>query len=89
MSRYVTHATDRCLWAVRIPSLNLPQKEKALEWLDVVDREVEIMEREGHSGKPLELALTLKENQSIAWSEDARWEQLLIIAGVLPGELGL
>ncbi|KAH0835951.1 Alpha/Beta hydrolase protein [Lanmaoa asiatica] len=83
---YVTHATDRCLWTVRIPSLNLPQKEKALEWLDVIDREVEILESGGNSGRPLELALTLKEDQSIAWSEDTRWEQFITTAGVLPGE---
>lgn len=83
---YVTHATDRCLWMVRIPSLYPHQKEKSLEWLDAVDREVEIVERGGHSGGPLELVVMLKEDQSIAWSEDARREQLFTIAGVLPGE---
>ncbi|KIJ62159.1 hypothetical protein HYDPIDRAFT_136701 [Hydnomerulius pinastri MD-312] len=83
---YVTHATDRCLWTVRVHSLNLPQKEKALEWLDVIDREVEILEREGQSSKPLEVALTLKEDQTIDWAEDARWAQLMNIASILPGE---
>ncbi|KAG6377518.1 hypothetical protein JVT61DRAFT_15326 [Boletus reticuloceps] len=83
---YVTHATDRCLWMVRIPSLSLSQKEKALEWLDAVDKEVEILEREDHSGRPLDQALTLKEDQSMVWSLDARWNRFLAIAGVLPDE---
>ncbi|KAF8137391.1 Alpha/Beta hydrolase protein [Boletus edulis] len=83
---YVTHATDRCLWMVRIPSLSLSQKEKALEWLDAVDKEVEILEREDHSSRPLDQALMLKEDQSIVWSLDARWNRFLAIAGVLPDE---
>ena len=80
----MTHASDRCLWAVRIPNLST-QTEKALEWLDAVDREVEILEREGPSDRPLDQALTLKED-SIAWSQDTRYERFLTIAGVLPGE---
>jgi carboxylesterase type B len=82
---YVTHATDRCLWALRIPSLDL-QTTKALEWLDAVDKEVEILERDGPSDRPLDQALTLKEDQSIGWSQDARYDHLLAIAGVLPSE---
>jgi len=83
---YVTHATDRCLWTVRIPSLRPAETKKALEWLDAVDKEVAILEQEGHSGKPLDQALTLKEDQCIAWSHDERWERFLAIAAVLPGE---
>lgn len=82
----MTHATDRCLWALRIPSLYPPGTAKALEWLDAVDKEVETLEREGPSDRPLDQALTLKEDQSIAWSQDARYERFLAIAGVLPGE---
>lgn len=70
---------------MRIQSLNVPQKEKALEWLSVVDREVEILE-EGFSNKPVKWVLTLKEDQSIAWSENVHWERLVKIAGVLPSE---
>ncbi|KAF8549438.1 alpha/beta-hydrolase [Imleria badia] len=84
---YVTHATDRCLWALRIPSLTTDhQRRKALEWLDAVDMEVKILEREDDPGRPLDQALTLREDQSIGWSHDARWEHFLTIAGVLPGE---
>lgn len=82
----MTHATDRCLWTVRIPSLRPAETKKALEWLDAVDKEVAILEQEGHSGKPLDQALTLKEDQCIAWSHDERWERFLAIASVLPGE---
>lgn len=87
MTGYVTHASDRCLWAYRIPNLITDyERRKGLEWLDAVDREVEIVEREGHPGPPLDQALMLREDHSIGWSHDARWEHFLSIANVLPGE---
>jgi hypothetical protein len=30
--------------------------------------------------------LTLKEDQSIGWTSDGRWEELLNMADILPGE---
>lgn len=82
----MTHATDRCLWALRIPNLTQSQQEKTLAWLDAVDREVRILERESDLGRPLNQALTLRADQSIGWSEDTRYERFLDIASVLPGE---
>ncbi|KAF8836936.1 alpha/beta-hydrolase [Paxillus ammoniavirescens] len=82
----VTHGTDRCFWALRVPSMTLPQKEVALAWLDAIDKEFEILEREGKSTRPLNQALTLKEDQTIAWEGDKKWEQLMEIVKVLPGE---
>jgi hypothetical protein len=66
--------------------MNLPQKEVAVAWLDAIDKEFEILEREGKPTQPLNQALTLKEDQTIAWEEDKKWEQLMEIAKVLPGE---
>ncbi|KAI9567483.1 Alpha/Beta hydrolase protein [Boletus coccyginus] len=60
--------------------------EKTLAWLDAVDREVGILERESDLGRPLNQALTLRADQSIGWSEDTRYERFLDIASVLPGE---
>ncbi|KAF8448767.1 Alpha/Beta hydrolase protein [Boletus edulis BED1] len=83
----VTHATDRCFWALRVPSMTAPQKRVAIAWLDAIDNELAILERgEGKSTRPLNQALTLREDQTIAWQEDRRWDQLMDIAKVLPGE---
>ncbi|KAF9233740.1 Alpha/Beta hydrolase protein [Melanogaster broomeanus] len=82
----VTHGTDRCFWALRVPSMNVPQKEVAVAWLDAIDKEFEILEREGKPTRALNQALTLKENQTIAWEDDKRFAQLMEVAKVLPGE---
>lgn len=74
---YVTHTTDRYPWTVRIPNLTPPQKEKVLQLLDAVDREVGILEHESASGWPLNQAFTLRADQSIRWSEDKRYERAL------------
>lgn len=62
------------------------QKEVAVAWLDAIDKEVEILEREGKATRPLNQALTLREDQTIAWQDDQRWDQLMNIAKVLNGE---
>ncbi|KAH0836860.1 Alpha/Beta hydrolase protein [Lanmaoa asiatica] len=82
----VTHGTDRCFWALRVPSLTAPQKEVAVAWLNAIDKEFEILEREGKPTRPLNQALTLKEDQTITWQDDEKWDQLMNIAKVLPGE---
>lgn len=82
----VTHGTDRCFWALRVPSLTAPQKKVAIAWLDAIDKEFEILEREGKPTRPLNQALTLREDQTIAWQDDKRWDQLMNIVKVLPGE---
>ncbi|KAG8221109.1 Alpha/Beta hydrolase protein [Butyriboletus roseoflavus] len=81
----VTHGTDRCFRALRVPSLTAAQKEVAVAWLDAIDKEFEILEREGKPTRPLHQALTLREDQTIAWQNDKRWDQLMNIAKVLPG----
>ncbi|KAG8221138.1 Alpha/Beta hydrolase protein [Butyriboletus roseoflavus] len=82
----VTHGTDRCFWALRVPSLTAAQKEVAVAWLDAIDKEFQILEREGKPTRPLHQALTLREDQTIAWQDDKRWDQLMNVAKVLPGE---
>ncbi|KAG9313242.1 Alpha/Beta hydrolase protein [Chiua virens] len=83
---FVTHATDRCFWALRVPSLSAPQKQVAVAWLDAIDNEFKLLEREGKPTRPLNQALTLREDQTIAWQYDEKWDQLMDIAKVLPGE---
>ena len=83
---YVTHGTDRCFWALRLPNLTDAQQKVAIAWLDAVDKEVEILEREGKPTRPVHEALTLREDQTIAWQVDARWDRLMDIVSTLPGE---
>ncbi|KAI6149684.1 Alpha/Beta hydrolase protein [Pisolithus tinctorius] len=82
----VTHGTDRCLWALRVPIMSLPQKRVAVAWLDAIDKELSILEREGKQTRALNQALTLREDQTIGWVEDKDWDQLMEIVKVLPGE---
>jgi hypothetical protein len=66
--------------------MNYPQTKKAIEWLDAFDKEIATLEQQGKPMHELNEALTLKEDQSIAWAEDGRWNELMNIAKVLPGE---
>ncbi|KAI6044174.1 Alpha/Beta hydrolase protein [Pisolithus marmoratus] len=83
---YVTHATDRCIWALRVPILNSQQREVAMAWLDAIDKEFSILERQRKQTRVLNEALTLREDQTIGWAEDRDWDRLMEIAKVLPGE---
>ncbi|KZT21067.1 alpha/beta-hydrolase [Neolentinus lepideus HHB14362 ss-1] len=83
---YVTHGTDRVLWALRIPSLQYDQAVTAAAWLDRIAAEIEALEGENAEAlarKDLKTVLTLKEDRAIGWTEDARWDELMKIASVL------
>ncbi|KAI6164473.1 Alpha/Beta hydrolase protein [Pisolithus thermaeus] len=82
----VTHGTDSCLWALRVPIMSFPQKEVAVAWLDAIDKEFSILESEGKQTRALNQALTLREDQTIDWEEDRDWHRLMGVAKVLPGE---
>lgn len=82
----VTHGTDRCLWALRVPTLTDPQKKVAVAWLDAIDKAIETVEREGKPTRPLNQALTLREDQTIAWQDDKKWDRLMDIVKVLAEE---
>lgn len=86
ISGLVTHATDRVLWSLRLPILTDPQKRVAVDWLDVIDKEIKTLEREGKPTRPLNQALTLREDKTIAWQDDKRWDQIMDMLTVLPGE---
>ncbi|KAI0692905.1 carboxylesterase [Cytidiella melzeri] len=83
---YVSHGTDRALWAFRIPSLVQDQVEVARSWLEAIAREVEVLEK---AGKPLRSeteVLALKEDRVVGWKEDAKWEHYMELRRALPGE---
>lgn len=86
MVGYVTHATDRPLWAFRLPTLEPAQVEVARAWLDAFAHEVKELETRGSSSRPVREMLTLKEDHSIGWTEDQTWDEVSRLLKVLPGE---
>ncbi|KAH7926008.1 alpha/beta-hydrolase [Leucogyrophana mollusca] len=83
---WVTHGTDRVFWALRKPSMTAAQIQTAVAWLDAVDKEIAILESEGRAMQAVTKILTLNEDHSISWNDDKRWDQLMKIAKILPGE---
>lgn len=66
--------------------MSASQKRVAVAWLDAIDNEFMILEREGKPTRPLNQALTLREDQTIAWQDDERWGRAMEIVKLLPGE---
>ncbi|KAI0077724.1 alpha/beta-hydrolase [Panus rudis PR-1116 ss-1] len=83
---YVTHGTDRSIWALREPVLQPAQVETAQAWLDAVDSEVKKLEEEGKNQHSVLEVLALKEDKTIGWIEDTRWDSMMRLSQVLPGE---
>lgn len=71
----MTHGCDRLLWALRIPSLEISQVEVARLWLMKVAKEVEAMSSGKTRYNPRRI-LTLKEDMTIEWSDDTKWDEL-------------
>lgn len=84
-SGYVTHGTDRCLWALRKPDLNPKQWEVANQWVDVVQQELNKVLEAGNS-HTFNQVLTLREDQTISWTIDRLWGELMDLVNILPGE---
>jgi hypothetical protein len=80
---YVTHGTDGVLWALRIPSLERNQVEVAKEWLNEVTEEVnKLIYDPGPIRRDVLEMLTLKEDRSIDWTKDEKWDTLMKLATV-------
>lgn len=84
---YVTHGTDRPLWALRLPILQPSQADIARQWLDTIADAVKTAEAEGNT-KELQEVLALKEDKTIGWKQDDRWDELMRLREALPGESG-
>ncbi|KAF7317742.1 Carboxylic ester hydrolase [Mycena kentingensis (nom. inval.)] len=84
--RYVTHGTDRMLWAFRAPNLTESQMDVARNWLDRVQEETAAIEKAGKSVHGLRdiLVLGLGKDDAIGWTEDALWEQKMRLLDALP-----
>ncbi|PCH34967.1 carboxylesterase [Wolfiporia cocos MD-104 SS10] len=82
---YVTHATDRAFWALRLPILEPDQADIARQWLDTIDVEIKYAEANGNQ-RGLREVLALKEDKTIGWVEDDRWNAVMRLCEALPGE---
>lgn len=83
---YVTHGGDGSIWAFRLPILDHSQVEVARAWLNTVSLNVMELERQGPNGRTAQESLTLDEDRTIGWQEDRRWDELMRLLVVLPGE---
>jgi len=78
---YVTHGTDRPLWAFRRDVLKDDQISIARAWLNAVDAATTEVEKTG--AKPVDEVLTLKEDGQIGWTKDQRWKEMESLAKVV------
>ena len=83
---YVTHATDRPLWSLRAPVLKPDQIELAQKWITTVETETRAIAAARRPLKGVREVLTLKEDKTIGWVEDVKYDEILRLAQVLPGE---
>ena len=79
---YVTHGSDRAIWALRTPALEGDQIEVAKQWLDRISEEVRKMNA-GESCLNSRHMLTLKEDKTIDWTTDEKWKDILKLEGLL------
>ena len=54
-----------------------------LNWLANIDEELAKAEQAGESTKDVKQVLTLREDRSVGWGEDTRYDDLLRLAGAL------
>ena len=77
-SGYVTHGSDRVLWALRIPILEPDQVEIAKTWLKKVAEEVnKLIYCPTLPRRNVREMLTLKDDRSIGWTKDEKWDTLM------------
>jgi len=79
---YVTHGCDQVLWSLRIQSLEAGQVKVAKAWLDKIAQELGAMISGKLRYNP-RCVLTLKEDMSIEWKDDAKWEQMMELHNIL------
>jgi len=69
------------LWALRIPSLKQDQVDVAKRWLSKVTEEVNKLESGTH--RDVRDVITLKEDRTIGWTKDEKWDTLMKVEKVL------
>ncbi|KZT66243.1 carboxylesterase [Daedalea quercina L-15889] len=84
---YVSHGTDRVFWAYRLPLMKVSQIGTVKMWLDAVDAQVKSLQAGLNvQAKDMKKVYALKSDKTTGWKDDERWDELMHIASVLPGE---
>ena len=84
---YVTHGTDRYLWTLRLPILKPDQIVAARTWLDVIDAETKALEAGlNANARDPKKVLALREDKTVAWKEDEKWDHLMRLRVAIPTE---
>ncbi|GJJ06836.1 hypothetical protein Clacol_001032 [Clathrus columnatus] len=82
---YVTHGTDRSLWAFLTDVLTPDQVPVARLWLKTINAEIENIEIKGLN-HDIDVILTLKKDCTIGWTKDTRWEEMAKLDRILNGQ---
>ncbi|KAJ7579694.1 Alpha/Beta hydrolase protein [Mycena floridula] len=81
---YVTHASDRALWALRLPNLEPDQVTIAHAWLDRIAAEVARLEAEDSpTAESVKDILVLDTDKTIKWTVDSKWDAKLELESCL------
>ncbi|TFK69097.1 carboxylesterase [Pluteus cervinus] len=83
---YVTHGSDRVLWALRIPNLTEDERDVASAWLEAVAGIFSSLRNKGAALGVPKVALTLEQDRQILWKESEGWDQIMSLIDILPGE---
>jgi len=81
---YVTHGSDRALWAFRVPDLTKNQLETVRNWLARVSEEVDAVESGGRSLRGPRDILILGEDRAVEWTEDLQWYEKMGLLSAMP-----
>ncbi|KAJ7493353.1 Alpha/Beta hydrolase protein [Mycena galericulata] len=81
---YVTHGTDRVLWAFRVPTMIKSQIEIARNWLTRVYEELDAVESAGEPLRGPQAILVLAEDKGVEFTEDLQWDEKMRLLSALP-----
>jgi len=77
------------LWALLIPILKQDQVDVAKGWLNRISEEVnKLMNGEPSTRQDVRNMITLKEDRSIGWTKDEKWEKLMKLEKVFDRRRG-
>jgi hypothetical protein len=82
---YVTHGGDRFLWALRIPALQPKQVGIVKNWVDRIREEVKELEKEGKPLHDVKMMLALRDDMTIGWKEDQKWDDIMSLHEIIAG----
>ncbi|KAF9497822.1 carboxylesterase [Pleurotus eryngii] len=79
---YVTHGTDRLIWALRLPVLDPRQADIARRWLDTIAKETRNVQHGNLSGGAAKI-LILGKDGCLNWGHDGKWEDVMRLVEAL------